>query len=159
MRTAYEDESRNDKRTRSWPKGLRYVAERRETSGVASRRGDDAATLAAEDLAGVQQLLRIPEPLDPPLPLEHLGRLLPGHVAGLGDPDPVLARERAAEIERGPEDLAQRGFDPGGHLGIAVVLVGEHVDVQIAVAGVAEGGHEQALARADAVGARQRLLM
>ena len=69
----------------------------------------------------------------------------------------MLAGERAAQIEGGPEDLGERGVDALGDGGLAVVLVGEDVDVKVAVAGVAEGRHEQSVAAADRVAAAKHL--
>src|SRR5450432_232820 len=110
-----------------------------------------AGTCSREDLPRVEQLLRIPQALEALLPVDDLGRLLPRHVARLRDADAVLARERAAQIERRAEHAAERALDARRHGRVAVVLVGEDVDVQVAVARVPEGGRHEPLPGGDAV--------
>ena len=90
----------------------RSSASRKKTASPSSERASGALRAqSAKILPGLSRFCGSHSRFEPLLPVDHLGRLLPRHVARLGDADAVLARQRAAEIQRRLEQLGQRRVD------------------------------------------------
>src|ERR1700733_4228515 len=85
-----------------------------------------------EDLAGVEELLRIEDALQVALQVDEIARLLERQVGGLRDADAVLAAQRAAEVEGRPHQELDRPIDARA----LAIVVPEKVYVEVAVARV-----------------------
>src|SRR4051812_24291944 len=71
----------------------------------------DRSGLVGEDLAGVEDAVRIERVLDPALRFDERRRLFEREEALLREADAVLARNRPAQAHGGPHDVGERGLD------------------------------------------------
>ena len=102
----------------------------------------EETSVVAEDLSGVETAGGIEGVLDPAHDPHPALAELAQQVALLGGPDPVLAGDRPAHGEDLFVQFGEEGVDVGDLLGVA--LVGEGRRVEVAVAGMAEGGDPDA---------------
>ena len=100
-----------------------------------------AACTFQEDLAGIEHAVRIERLLDAPHQRDGLGRQLQRQVPRLAEADAVLAGHRAFERDHAFEQRLLGGGD--ARLDVGIVGVDHDVDVDVAVADVAEGRNQQ----------------
>ena len=98
--------------------------------------------LVEEDLSRIEAAVGIEGVLDPAHDPHPALAELTQQVALLGDADPVLAGDRSAHGEDLFVEFGEEGVDVVDLLGVA--FVGDGRGVEVAVAGVAEGGDADA---------------
>src|SRR5713101_6810046 len=114
--------------------------------GGQARYGVAKRTFSGEDLAGVEQVVRVERSLQALLQRDHRLALLLAEEAALGQAHAVLPGDRAAQPDGGLDHLVDGGLAPSALVGAAE----EQVHVQVAVAGVAVGGGGEPVLLADA---------
>lgn len=94
-----------------------------------------------EDLARVEDALRVEDRLDLSLQGENVSGLLHRQVRGFQDSDTVLAADGAAEFE----DFGEESVDGSINVRALIWIIPEKIHMQVAVPRVTVGGHHDGL--------------